>query len=123
MSELWASMVKRQFGRVLITVSGSGCTAPARAAKRADDDATAGIGENWLYAWPRRAPTGSPGTGQRGRASNIPGQRDRPIAYTRRAARHDGRTRTRPAPGMDPRGVHPGRAAPVAGYLVHETPR
>jgi NAD(P)-dependent dehydrogenase (short-subunit alcohol dehydrogenase family) len=123
MSELWASMVKRQFGRVLITVSGVGMYGSGAGGKRADDDATAGIGENWLYGVAKAGAYGfTRHLANRGRASNIRVNAIAPIAYTA-AARHATTGRTE-----DPTGrlawireaCTPERAAPVAGYLVHE---
>jgi NAD(P)-dependent dehydrogenase (short-subunit alcohol dehydrogenase family) len=123
MSELWVPMVERHFGRVLITVSGVGMYGSGAGGKRADDDPAAGIGENWLYGSAKAGAYGfTRHLANRGLAFNIRVNAIAPIAYTV-AARHATTGRT-----DDPTGrlawirqtCTPERAAPVAGYLVHE---
>jgi NAD(P)-dependent dehydrogenase (short-subunit alcohol dehydrogenase family) len=124
MSELWASMVQQEFGRVLITVSGVGMYGSGAGGMRAGDDAVTGLGENWLYGPAKAGAYGlTRHLANRGMAANIKVNAIAPIAYTV-AARHATTGRV-----ADPTGrlawiretCTPQRAAPVAAYLVHES--
>jgi NAD(P)-dependent dehydrogenase (short-subunit alcohol dehydrogenase family) len=123
MHELWPGMVEREFGRVLITVSGVGMYGSGAGGMREGDDSATGFGENWLYGVAKAAAYGlTRHLANRGRAANINVNAIAPIAYTV-AARHATTGRV-----ADPTGrlqwirekCTPERAAPVAAYLVHE---
>jgi NAD(P)-dependent dehydrogenase (short-subunit alcohol dehydrogenase family) len=116
-------MVEREFGRVLITVSGVGMYGSGAGGMREGDDSATGFGENWLYGVAKAAAYGlTRHLANRGRAANINVNAIAPIAYTV-AARHATTGRV-----ADPTGrlqwirekCTPERAAPVAAYLVHE---
>jgi NAD(P)-dependent dehydrogenase (short-subunit alcohol dehydrogenase family) len=123
MSELWPAMVRQNFGRVLITVSGVGMYGSGASGMREGDDIVTSFGENWLYGPAKAGAYGlTRHLANRGRAANIKVNAIAPIAYTV-AARHATTGRV-----ADPTGrlawiresCTPERAAPVAAYLVHE---
>jgi NAD(P)-dependent dehydrogenase (short-subunit alcohol dehydrogenase family) len=123
MSELWPAMVRQEFGRVLITVSGVGMYGSGAGGMREGDDSATGFGENWLYGPAKAGAYGlTRHLANRGRPANIKVNAIAPIAYTA-AARHATTGRV-----ADPTGrlawiretCTPERAAPVAAYLVHE---
>ncbi len=123
MHELWPGMVEREFGRVLITVSGVGMYGSGAGGMREGDDSATGFGENWLYGVAKAAAYGlypTPRESREGRQHQR--QCDRPDRLHRsREARHDGTGRRphRAAPWIREK-CTPERAAPVAAYLVHE---
>jgi NAD(P)-dependent dehydrogenase (short-subunit alcohol dehydrogenase family) len=123
MRELWPGMVQREFGRVLITVSGVGLYGSGAGGMREGDESATGFGENWLYGVAKAAAYGlMRHLSNRGKAANIKVNAIAPIAYTA-AARHATAGRV-----ADPTGrlqwireqCAPERAAPVAAYLVHD---
>jgi len=123
MRELWPGMVQREFGRVLMTVSGVGMYGSGAGGMRTGDDSATGFGENWLYGVAKAGAYGlTRHLANRGRAAGINVNAIAPIAYTQ-AARHATTGRV-----ADPTGrlrwireqCTPERVAPVAAYLVHE---
>jgi NAD(P)-dependent dehydrogenase (short-subunit alcohol dehydrogenase family) len=124
MAELWPGMVERQYGRVLLTTSGVGLFGSGAAGKREGDETANGFGENWLYGVAKAGVVGfMRHLANRGRAVNIKVNAIAPIAFTAAMQHATKRSDAEASPRLQwiRESCLPERAAPVAGYLVHDT--